>query len=170
MKGTSRVEQWPCQKKSYCRVKFLYWPRSALKNTLSLSGPIPTRSTQSAMPWSDKIEEKIKELYKAFDADGSGSLSWAEFETKLRAMDVRTSLLRACWQVVASPAFVCPAVACIWLLPCDTTGSGAVGRGLQPEDAVVVFARSCGSVCNKPHTHGRWAGWTVRRRIDEEKI
>ena len=32
-------------------------------------------------------------------------------------------------------------------------GSGAVGRGLQPEDAVVVFARSCGSVCNKPPTH-----------------
>ena len=39
------------------------------------------------------------------------------------------------------------------LLPCDTPGSGAVGRGLQPEDAVVVFARSCGSVCNKPPTH-----------------
>ena len=46
-----------------------------------------------------------------------------------------------------------PAVACTWLLPCDTPGSGAVGRGLQPEDAVVVFARSCGSVCNKPPTH-----------------
>ena len=30
-----------------------------------------------------------------------------------------------------------------------TPGSGAVGRGLQPEDAVVVFARSCGYVCNK---------------------
>ena len=54
---------------------------------------------------------------------------------------------------VASPAFVSPAVACIGLLPCDTPGSGAVGRGLQPEDAVVVFARSCGSVCNKPPTH-----------------
>ena len=38
-------------------------------------------------------------------------------------------------------------------MPCDTTGSGAVGRGLQPEDAVVVFARSCGSVCNKPTPH-----------------
>jgi len=24
---------------------------------------------------------------------------------------------------------------------------------VQPEDAVVVFARSCGSVCNKPPTH-----------------
>ena len=34
-----------------------------------------------------------------------------------------------------------------------TTGSGTVGRGLQSEDAVVVFARSCGSVCNKPPTH-----------------
>ena len=34
-----------------------------------------------------------------------------------------------------------------------TTGSGTVGRGLQSEDAVVVFARSCGSVCNKPSTH-----------------
>ena len=55
--------------------------------------------------------------------------------------------------LVASPALVSPAVACIWLLPCDTTGSGAVGRGLQPEDAVVGFARSCGSVCNKPPTH-----------------
>ena len=68
-------------------------------------------------------------------------------------------MLRACALVllcgvpVASPAFVSPAVACTWLLPCDTPGSGAVGRGLQPEDAVVVFARSCGSVCNKPPTH-----------------
>ena len=68
-------------------------------------------------------------------------------------------MLRACALVllgcvlVASPALVSPAVACIWLLPCDTTGSGAVGRGLQPEDAVVVFARSCGSVCNKPPPH-----------------
>ena len=34
-----------------------------------------------------------------------------------------------------------------------TTGSGTVGRGLQSEDAVVVFARSCGSVCNKPPLH-----------------
>ena len=34
-----------------------------------------------------------------------------------------------------------------------TTGSGAVGRGLQSEDAVVVFARSCGSVCNKQPIH-----------------
>jgi len=34
-------------------------------------------------------------------------------------------------------------------LTCNTTGSGAVGRGLQPEDAAVVFARSCGS----PYTH-----------------
>ena len=84
-------------------------------------------------------------------------------------------MLRACALVllgcvlVASPALVSPAVACIWLLPCDTTGSGAVGRGLQPEDAVVVFARSCGSVCNKPppHTvaqsrfpHKAQVGWT----------
>ena len=30
-----------------------------------------------------------------------------------------------------------------------------MGRGLQPEDAVAVFARSCGSVCNKPPTHNR---------------
>ena len=36
------------------------------------------------------------------------------------------------------------------------TLSGALGRGLQSEDAVVVFARSCGSVViNSPHTHGR---------------
>jgi ankyrin repeat protein len=34
-----------------------------------------------------------------------------------------------------------------------TTGSGAVGRGLQSEDAVEVFARSCGSVCNKQPLH-----------------
>jgi len=32
-------------------------------------------------------------------------------------------------------------------------GSGAVGRGLQSEDTVEVFARSCGSVCNKPPPH-----------------
>ena len=68
-------------------------------------------------------------------------------------------MLRACALVllcgvpVASPALVSPVVACTWLLPCETPGSGAVGRGLQPEDAVVVFARSCGSVCNKPPTH-----------------
>ena len=68
-------------------------------------------------------------------------------------------MLRACALVllcgvpVASLALVSPAVACTWLLPCDTPGSGAVGRGLQPEDAVVVFARSCGSVCNKQPTH-----------------
>ena len=73
-------------------------------------------------------------------------------------------MLRACALVllcgvpVASPAFVSPAVACTWLLPCDTPGSGAVGRGLQPEDAVVVFARSCGSVCNKPPTQTRSHG------------
>ena len=30
---------------------------------------------------------------------------------------------------------------------------GAVGRGLQSEDAVVGFARSCGSVCNKQPLH-----------------
>ena len=34
-----------------------------------------------------------------------------------------------------------------------TTGSGTVGRGLQSEDAAEAFARSCGSVCNKPPTH-----------------
>ena len=68
-------------------------------------------------------------------------------------------MLRACALVllcgvpVASPALVSPVVACTWLLPCETPGSGAVGRGLQPEDAVVVFARSCGSVCNKQPTH-----------------
>jgi len=35
------------------------------------------------------------------------------------------------------------------------TGSSALtlGRGLQSEDAVVVFARSCGSVCNKQPLH-----------------
>ena len=55
-------------------------------------------------------------------------------------------MLRACALVllcgvpVASPAFVRPVVACSWLLPCDTPGSGAVGRGLQPEDAVVVLS------------------------------
>jgi hypothetical protein len=63
------------------------------------------------------------------------------------------ALVLLCCVLVASPALLSPAVACIWLLPCNTTGSGAVGRGLQPEDAVVVFARSCGSVCNKPPTH-----------------
>jgi len=67
-------------------------------------------------------------------------------------------MLRACALVllcgvpVASPALVSPIVACSWLLPCATPGSGAVG-GLHPEDAVVVFARSCGSDCNKPPTH-----------------
>jgi len=72
-------------------------------------------------------------------------------------------MLRACALVllcgvpVASPALVSPSVACSWLLPCDTPGSGAVGRGLQPEDAVAVFARSCGSVCNKPPTHTKTA-------------
>ena len=58
-----------------------------------------------------------------------------------------------CGVPVASPALVSPSVACSWLLPCDTPGSGDVGRGLQLEDAVAVFARSCGSVCNKPPTH-----------------
>ena len=54
-----------------------------------------------------------------------------------------------CLPPLASPSL---ASSC---LTCNTTGSGAVGRGLQPEDAVVVFARSCGSVCNKQplHTH-----------------
>ena len=84
-------------------------------------------------------------------------------------------MLRACALVllcgvpVASPALVSPVVACTWLLPCETPGSGAVGRGLQPEDAVVVFARSCGSVCNKPPTHqngqrARTAGCDARAR------
>jgi len=63
------------------------------------------------------------------------------------------ALVLLCGVPVASPALVRPSVTCSWLLPCDTPGSGAVGRGLQPEDAVVVFARSCGSVCNKPPTH-----------------
>ena len=49
-------------------------------------------------------------------------------------------MLRACALVllcgvpVASPALVSPIVACSWLLPCATPGSGAVG-GLHPEDA-----------------------------------
>ena len=63
------------------------------------------------------------------------------------------ALVLLCGVPVASPALVGPSVVCSWLLPCDTPGSGAVGRGLQPEDAVVVFARSCGSVCNKPPLH-----------------
>ena len=67
------------------------------------------------------------------------------------------SLVLLCRVLVASPAFVRPAFACLWPWPCDTTGSGAVGRGLQSEDAVVVFARSCGSVCNKPPTHTKFA-------------
>ena len=41
------------------------------------------------------------------------------------------------------------------------TGSGAVGRSLQSEDAVVVFARSCGSVCNKQPLHS----YSARYRI-----
>ena len=68
-------------------------------------------------------------------------------------------MLRACALVllcgvpVASPALVSPSVACSWLLPCDTPGSGAVGRGLQPEDAVEVFARLADLfVINRPHT------------------
>ena len=50
-----------------------------------------------AIPWTDKIEEKVKELYKVLDADGSGSFTWAEFsqlswldfaqQTNFKAMD-----------------------------------------------------------------------------------
>ena len=37
------------------------------------------------MPWSDKIEEKTKELFKAYDTDKSGMIGWPEFERALKA-------------------------------------------------------------------------------------
>ena len=52
-----------------------------------------------------------------------------------------------------------------------TTGSGTVGRGLQSEDAVVVFARSCGSVCNKPPTHTEGPQiWGFRLKRKKKKL
>jgi hypothetical protein len=46
---------------------------------------------------------------------------------------------------------------------------GAVGRGLQPEDAVEVFARSCGPVCNKPPPHSRQKLSVLARRTKTKK-
>jgi len=52
------------------------------------------------------------------------------------------------------------------VLGVNTRNNGAAGRGLPSEDAVVVFARSCGSVCDKPplHTSYRSASSPYRRK------
>ena len=59
-------------------------------------------------------------------------------------------MYRACYVFALA---LCSLVLRICLATWVNSGSGAVGRGLQSEDAVVVFVRSCGSVCNKqPNT------------------
>ena len=45
----------------------------------------PEETTLSEMPWTDKVEEKTKELFKAYDTDGSGNIDWQEFERALKA-------------------------------------------------------------------------------------
>ena len=63
------------------------------------------------------------------------------------------------WHALSVP---CCIVSCSLILLSGLSSRPAIGvRGcLQPEDAVVVFVRSCGSVCNKQplqfaHTHAR---------------
>ena len=63
-------------------------------------------------------------------------------------------MYRACYVFALA---LCSLVLRICLATWVNSGSGAVGRGLQSEDAVVVFVRSCGSVCNKPTIHTLYA-------------